>query len=170
MSPRRFSWRAGLLAAALAATVAALYVLVLEGGGGREADRLAAARLEEALGASRERLKAEILAELRSPAPPEGTAGPVAGSVLRRSETASDRALGQALASGGDRAFLAQRLAGVERQLDRAEGSRRRELEELRAELRRTERIQRKALGLLLAAVVLLEAYVLTARPPRPAG
>ncbi|HSK81603.1 MAG TPA: hypothetical protein VLQ45_34430, partial [Thermoanaerobaculia bacterium] len=59
-------WKVVLALVALMATAMALYVQLFERKSRLEEDRLSAARLENALGESRLRLKAEILAQLRA--------------------------------------------------------------------------------------------------------
>src|SRR5688572_148012 len=86
------AWKVALAAIALIATAMALYVQLFERRSRQEEERLAAARLEEALAESRVRLRSEILTQLRS----EGTGEkstqppgdqPLPGAVLRRGES-----------------------------------------------------------------------------------
>jgi hypothetical protein len=156
------AWKVALAVIALMATCMALYVHLFERRSRQEEDRLAAARLEAALEGARARLKAELLAELREElAKSEGGAGkagqPLPGAVLRRSESATDRALQQGLAAGGaekaalDR--LEDRLDSFARQMDESDRTLRLQLEEARAGSRREQAITAKILSLLLVAL-----------------
>jgi hypothetical protein len=155
-------WKVALVAIALTATLMALYVQLFERRSRQEEDRLVAARLADALEGARSRLKAELFAELReeltkneSPSKPGGQ--PLPNAVLRRSETARDRVLQQGLASE-DAALtrLEDRLDALARQMDESDRTVRRNLEEIRVEMRREEAVTAKVTSLLLAALLSL--------------
>lgn len=173
----RYVWKVALVAIALTATLMALYVQLFERRSRQEEDRLVAARLADALEGTRTRLKAELLAELReelakneSPSKPEGQ--PLPNAVLRRSETARDRVLQQGLASG-DAALtrLEDRLDALASQMDESDRTARRNLEEIRAEMRREEAVSAKVASLLLAALIsLVLVQVISLFEERKAG
>lgn len=161
------AWRMALAAVALIATAMALYVQLFERRSRQEEERLAAARLEEALAESRVRLRAEILAQLRSEGAGEKSAEPpgdqpLPGAVLRRGESGAleqfvgplDAQQAQAIAE------LRESLAELSSQLEQAELARRRDLEEMRAEVRRDLDAASKTVSLLLVAVVPLVAQL----------
>ncbi|MFL6196081.1 MAG: hypothetical protein ACJ75H_18020 [Thermoanaerobaculia bacterium] len=157
------AWKVALAVVALAATAMALYVQIFEPRSRREEDRASAVRLEEALAESRVRLKTEILAELRAElAKQESTAQPddqpLPNAVLRRSESGGGRTLQQVLDSQGSREAV---LDGLARQKEHSDRALRRDLEELRAEVRRERDISGKTLSLLLAAMVPLVIHLL---------
>lgn len=167
-------WKAALALIALLATGMALYVQLFERRSRLTEDRLSAARLEKALGESRLRLKAEILAELRaelarggSPEPPGDQ--PLPNAVLRRSESGTGSALQQVLESSQDasQARFQETLDSLTRQIEQSDRQTRQDLEELRAELRREQAVSRKVLSLLLAALIPLVLHLLaTLWPP----
>jgi hypothetical protein len=161
-----------LAAAALIATAMALYVQVFERRSRQEEDRLAAARLASALDESRARLKTEILAELRDGlatgrSPGEGGAQPVQplpNAVLRRSESARDRALQQVLPAESAAEALArmeERLDSLSRQVEQSDRTRRQDLEEIRAEARREQDVTARMVTLLLAGLIAAVLYLL---------
>jgi Flp pilus assembly pilin Flp len=170
-------WKAVLVAIALIATLMALYVQLFERQSREAEDRLVAARMTDALEGARTRLKAELLAELRkelaeseSPSKPGGP--PLPNAVLRRSETARDRALQQGLASE-DSALnrLEGRLDSLARQMDESDRTVRRNLEEIRAEMQREEAVTAKVTSLLLAALIaLVLVQVISLLEERKAG
>ncbi len=163
------AWRVALVVVAVIATAMALYVQLFERRSRQEEDRLAAARLEDALAESRLRLKAEILAELRADlakeASPEQRKGqPLPNTVLRREESGAGSALQQVLASGGPQgglARLAERLDALARETEESDRALRRDLEELRVEIRRDLEASRKVQSLLLIALLPLVANLL---------
>jgi len=168
----KHAWKLALALAALAATVMALHVQIFERRSRQEEERLAAARLEQALGEARLRLKAEILAELRAelakPAAEQGDR-PLPNAVLRRGESGGrvvQQILGpdSAQATPGD---LRQGLDALTLQQESSNRATRREIEELRAELRREQEASGKTLGFLLAAVVPLVVHLLASAWPR---
>lgn len=156
------AWKAVLVAIALTATLMALYIQLFERRSRQEDDRLVAARMADALEGARTRLKAELLAELReelakseSPSKPGGQ--PLPNAVLRRSETAGDRALQQGLASeGAALTRLEDRLDSLASRMDESDRTVVRNLEEIRAEMRREEAVTAKVTSLLLAALISL--------------
>jgi hypothetical protein len=159
------TWKTVATAVAVAATLMALYVQLFERRSREEEARLAAARLEDALAASRSRLKAEILAELRAELAREGSRGtstggqPIPGAVLRRPESDEDGGLGQVVDPrsgqlvGGVRS-LSQRMEDADRAL-------RRDLEEFRAATRQELEASRKATTLVLIALIPLVVHLL---------
>lgn len=163
------AWKVALAAIAAIAMAMALYVHLFERRSRQEEDRLAMARLEDALAESRLRLKAEILAELRaelekgeSGAAPND--GPLPNAVLRRGESGGGSALQQVLASGDSRealAGLAESLDSLARQTEESDRALRRNLEELRVEIRRDLDASRKVQSLLLVALIPLVANLL---------
>lgn len=167
-------WKVALALIALLATLMALYVQLFERRSRLEEDRLSAARLEKALDESRLRLKAEILAELREELAKETSTEPTAdqplpNAVLRRSESGGGSAL-QQVRDFSQEATLArfqESLDSLTRQMEQSDRTVRRDLEELRAELRREQEVSRKVVSLLLAALIPLVLHLLTALWPR---
>ena len=169
------AWQMVLAAVAFVAMALALYVLLFERRSRQEEDRKTAARLEEALAESRVRLRAEILAQLRAEAAQEESAGttgdqPLPNTVIRRSETG--RELQQVLDSRSSQEAaltrLQERLASLESQMERSDRTLRRDLEELRAGLRREQDVTSRALGLLVIALIPLLLHLLASvRTPR---
>ncbi|HEX3125738.1 MAG TPA: hypothetical protein VH394_00255 [Thermoanaerobaculia bacterium] len=146
---------------ALAATVTALYLQVFERRARQEEAKLAAARLDDALAASRARLRAEILAELRQELRKESNAArpntqPLPDTVLRRLE-ASEGALEafrpqEALVISN----LGEALNALARQTEDSDRALRRDLEELRAATLRESDIAVKTTYLMLVALAAL--------------
>ena len=149
-----------LVAVALITTAMALYVQLFERRSLEEQDRLIAARLTQALEESHAVLKAEILEEIEAESPAQESDQPRPGAVLRRSESARDRALQQALSPENEAAAaiaaLKQRVGAVARQADQTGRDLRRDLEEIRAEVRRERNAAGKILSLLIAALTSL--------------
>lgn len=166
-----------LVAVALVTTAMALYVQLFERRSLEEEDRLMASRLTRALEESRAHLKAEILEELETAeSPAQKTDQPRPGAVLRRSESARDRALQQALspesAEAAAIARLEQRVDAIARQADQTDRVLHRDLEEIRAETRRDRNVTGKILSLLITALTSLGLHAVmglveerTARP-----
>lgn len=156
------AWKVALTAAVVMAMAMVLYLQLFERRSLREEDRISAARLEEALAESRARLEAEILAELRAELAKGGPAGesgdrPLPNAVLRRGESG-----GLALQQVFDSQEIRQAgLARLTRQMERSDRALRRNLEELRAEVRRERNVSGKILTLLLVAFVPLVAHFL---------
>jgi hypothetical protein len=150
-----------LTAVALAATVTALYLQVFERRARQEEARLAGVRLDDALAASRTKLRAEILAELRQELRKESSAAqpkaqPLPDTVLRRLET-SEGALEafrpqEALVISS----LGEALNTLARQTEDSERALRRDLEELRAATQRESDIAVKTTYLMLVALAAL--------------
>jgi hypothetical protein len=167
----RDAWRLALGIVALVATLMALYVQVFERRSRREEDRLAAARLEEALADSRARLKAEILAELRAELADGGVSNqagrPLPNAVLRRSEAGGGRTLQQVLSSADAQEAVLTRFQESLDALARTDRTVRQDLEELRAEVRRDQDVSGKVLSLLLIALVPLVVHLLASLWPR---
>lgn len=163
------TWKVALAAVAVIATAMALYVQLFERRSRQEEDRLAAARLAEALAESRVRLKTEIVAQLRAElakeASPEQPSGqPLPNAVLRRDESGAGSTLQQILASEGSQEALARVAVSVDslaREMQESDRALRRDLEELRVGLQRDLDASRKALSLLLVAVIPLVAQLL---------
>jgi hypothetical protein len=160
-------WKIVLSVIALMATAMALYVQVFERRSREEEDRLAAVRLEEALGAARTRLKTEILTELRAELEKKGATGqpgdqPLPNAVLRRGESDGGRVLQQVLASAdaqeAARTRFRANLDSLTSQMEQSDRALRRDLEEVRRE----QEISGKTLGLLLVALVALVIHLLT--------
>ena len=156
------AWKVALTAAAVMAMAAALYVQLFERRSLQEEDRISAARLEAALAESRARLEAEILAQLRAELAQGESAGepgdrPLPNAVLRRGESGG-LALQQVFESQESQEAV---LARLTRQMERSDRALRRELEELRAEMRRERNVTGKTLTLLLVALVPLAAHFL---------
>lgn len=139
-----------LLAAALITTAMALYVQLFER-------------------TSQDRILVESPAELEDEIPQEPGTGdppaqdngqPLPGAVLRRSESARDRALQQALSPEGAEAAaiarLEQRVDAIARQANQTGRVLRRDLEEMRAEARRDRNATGKIVSLLIAALISL--------------
>jgi len=160
------AWKVILSVIALMATAMALYVQVFERRSRQEEDRLAAVRLEEALGAARARLKTEILAELRAELAKGGASGqagdqPLPNAVLRRDESGG-RVLQQVLASAdaqeAARVRFRTRIDSLAGEVEQSDRALRRDLEEVRRE----QEISGKTLGLLLVALIALVLHLLT--------
>lgn len=161
---KRSTWhvlKLALVAVALITTVMALYVQLFERRSLEEQDQL----LEE----SHAELKAEILEELQKTEPPAASAAsdqenqPRPDAVLRRSESARDRGLQQALspesATAAALARLERRVDAIARQADQTDRVMRRDLEEIRAEARRDRSAASKVLSLLIAALTSLGLF-----------
>jgi hypothetical protein len=170
------AWRAALAAIALTATAMALYIQLFERTPGPEEERLAAARREgEALAESR--AKAGILARRRAEEEslkPPGD-GPVPGAVLRRSESGKGSALQQVRDDQEEQRAalgrLQESLDNLELQMERSDRVLRRDLEQLRAEVRREREVSGKVRVLLLIALVPLVIQLLISLwPARGAG
>jgi hypothetical protein len=163
------AWKVALAVVALMAMAMAIYVQIFEWRSRQEEDRLAAARLEAALAESRVRLKAELLAQLRSElekgssTEPSGDQ-PLPGAVLRRGE-AGGRALQQVLDSRESQeavlARLQERLDALTRQMKESDQAVRQDLNQIRAEVRREREASGKVLSLLLIALVPLVVHFL---------
>lgn len=178
-SPGR-PWQAAFAAITLVATMMALYVQLFERKSRQVEDRISAARLEAALAESRVRLKAEILAQLLAELAKEEATGPKGdqprpGTVLRRGESGESRALQQVQGSQvAARARFQENLDALARQMEQSDGALRRDLDEIRAEVRREQEVSGKALSLLIAALIPLAVHLLAslgsgeARPENP--
>jgi hypothetical protein len=160
------AWRAALAAIALAAMAMALYIQLSERTPGPEEERLAVARQEEeALAESQ--AKAEILARRQageeSAKPPDD--GPVPGAVLRRSESGKGSSLQQVRDDQEEQraalARLQESIDNLELQMERSDRVLRRDLEQLRAELRREREVSGKVRILLLIALAPLVIQLL---------
>jgi hypothetical protein len=165
------AWKVALSVVALMATAMALYVQIFERRSRQEQDRLAAVRLEEALGAARARLKVEILAELRAELAKGEATGPsgdqpLPNAVLRRGESGEGRVLQQVLASANAQEAARSRfrasLDALASQMEQSDRALRRDLEEIRRE----QEISGKTLGLLLVALVPLVIHLLASLWP----
>lgn len=163
-------WRAALAVIALVALAMALYVQLFERRALREEDRLSAARLESELAESRERLRAEIVTELRAELAGEESSGqqgdqPLPNTVLRRSESGGGSALQQVLESQDSQeavlARLQERLDALARRLEQSDRALRRDFEQLRAGIQREQDVAGKTLSLLLVALVPLVVHFL---------
>ncbi|HEY9420716.1 MAG TPA: hypothetical protein VIW92_04820 [Thermoanaerobaculia bacterium] len=160
------AWRAALAVIALAALAMALYTQFFERRASREEDRLSAARLESELAESRDRLKAEIVAELarEESTGPEGDQ-PLPNTVLRRSESGGGTALQQVLDSQDSQeavlARLQERLDSIADRMEQSDRALRRDFEGLRAEVQREQRVAGRTLSLLLVALIPLVIHFL---------
>lgn len=164
------AWKVALAAVALTATAMALYVQLFERRARQEEDRLAAVRLEEALEESRSRAEAleQRRAELAKEAG-EPAGQPLPGAVLRRGESGS--ALQQVRNSQDEQAAalarLQESLDTLALQMEQSDQALRRDLEQVRAGVRREQDASNKTLALLLAALVPLVLHLLLSlRPP----
>lgn len=163
------AWRTVLTIVALAATVTALYLQVFERRARQEEARLAGLRLDDALAASRARLRAEILAALRAELRKESGAAqpgtqPLPDTVLRRLEA------GRAFDSASPREDLAgfgEALRELERRTEESDRALRRDLEELRAATGRESDIASKTTVLMLVALASLVGQLLPSLWPR---
>lgn len=167
------AWRAALALTALLAVAMALYVQFVERKSSQEADRTSAARLEEELAASRVRV--ETLEKLRAePAqessPEQPGDQPLPDTVLRRGESAGS-ALQQVLDSRDAQQAalvrLQESLDALERRMEQSDRALRRDLEELRAGVRREQDASGKVQSLLLVALIPLLLHLLTSLRPR---
>ena len=162
-------WKAALAAVALMATMMALYVQLFERRSREAEDRLLIARLEDALAESRDRLKAEILAQLRAElaegASPGEQGQPIPDAVLRRGESGG-AVLQEVLDSQSSQEAGLTRLQGnldsLARQTEASDRALRRDFEELRAGVRRDRDVSSKALSLILIALVPFLVHLLT--------
>ena len=169
------AWRVGLAVIALIATAMALYVQLFERRSRQDEDQLAAARLEEALAESRVRLKAEVLTELRAELAPESStekpgAQPLPNSVLRRGESGTGSTLQQVRDLRGSQEGLGESLETLARQSEESDRALRRDIEELRTEVRRERDISGKVVSLLLAALVAVVVLLLGSGWRRPSS
>lgn len=177
--PVEQAWRNVLTLVALAATLMALYLQIVERKTREEEARLAAVRLEDALAESQARLRAEVLAEPRAELQKDDNAArlgaqPIPDTVLRRRETGGDTggALGQALAAFRPQealviARLGESLESLSRQMEASDRILQRELEELRAAALRAADVASKTAALMLLALVCLIAQLLPSLWPR---
>jgi NurA-like 5'-3' nuclease len=159
------AWKMVFAVVAVIATAMALYVQLFERRVREEQDRRAAARLGEALAESRLRLKTEILAELRAELAEETAAEkkngqPLPNAVLRRGESGTGSSL-QQVVGPLDSFELRENLDALTRQMEQSDNSLRRDVEELRAEVRRDLGASGKVASLLLAALIPLVANLL---------
>jgi flagellar biosynthesis/type III secretory pathway M-ring protein FliF/YscJ len=162
------AWKMALAVFALAFLAMALYVQLVERRSRREADRLAAARLEEALEESRSnsaelaRRRSELMKE---PVEPPGDQ-PLPDAVLRRRESGKGSDLQQVRDSQDEQqAVLARVQESIDLlalQTERSDQALRRDVAAIRAEVRREQDASNKILSLLLAALVPLVLHLLT--------
>src|SRR5215216_179959 len=164
-------WKAALAVIALIATSMALYVQLFERRPRQEEERLAATRLkEDALAESR--LKAEILAQRRTEeeATDQPDDGPLPNAVLRRGESGGSSALQQVRDSQDAQetalARLQESLDDLALQTERSDRALRRDLEEIRAEVRRERDVSGKVRSLLLVALIPLVVHLLASLWP----
>jgi type II secretory pathway pseudopilin PulG len=161
------TWKIALAVIALVATAMALYIQLFDRKLRQEEERLSAARLDEALAESRTRLRAEILEQLRAEGSEEKSTEPpgdqpLPNAVLRRGESGTlEQFVGPMDAQQArDIAELRKGLDALSRQLEQSELARRRDLEELRAEVRRDLDASGRTVSLLLVALVPLVAQL----------
>lgn len=173
--PAERVWRTVLTVVAIAATMAALYLQVFERRARQEEARLAGVRLDDALAASRTKLRTEILAELRQELRKEtneaqSSSQPLPDTVLRRLET-SEGALEafrpqEALVISS----LGEALNTLARQTEDSDRALRRDLEELRAATLRESDVAVKTTFLMLIALAALVGQFLPDLWSRPPG
>ena len=145
------AWRVALAVLARIAMAMALYVLLSERRSSLEEGSLADSPAAET--------PAPIQAETKAAEPPGD--GPLPDAVLRRSESGGGSALQQVRDSQD------AQEAALALQIDRSDRALRRDLAEIRAEVRRERAASRKILSLLLAALVPLVVHLLASlRPP----
>jgi hypothetical protein len=171
--------RAGTAALALIAFLAvalALYIQLIERRSRQDADRTSAARLEEELAASRARV--EALEKLRAEPTQEVSPGQpgdqlLPNTVLRRGESGGG-ALHQVLdprdAQQAALVRLQESLDALERRTAQSDRALRRDLEELRAGVRREQEASGKVQSLLLVALIPLLLHLLTSLRSRRGG
>ena len=165
---RERSWKMALAVMALLATALAVYVQLSERRARQEEDRLATARLEAALAESRarvetlERHRAELTKEEAAEQPGDQ---PLPGAVLRRSESGGGSALQQVRDFQDEQEAalvrLQESLDTLALQVERSDQALRRDLEEIRAGVRREQDASRKTLSLLVVALVSLGLHLL---------
>jgi hypothetical protein len=172
---RERSWKVTLALITLVAMAMALYVQFFERRARQEEDRLATARLEDALEESRarveilERHRANLSKDIAKEAAAEPSGDqPLPGAVLRRGE--GGRALQQVRDKDEQEAALTrlqESLDALALQMERSDQALRRDLEEIRAGVRREQDASRKTLSLLLVALIPLVLHLLISlRPP----
>ena len=154
------TWRVALAVLALIATAMALYVLLSERKPSPEESALVDSTTAET--------PAPIQAEEKAAEPPGD--GPLPNAVLRRSESGGS-ALQQVRDSQDAQeaalARLQERLDALALQVERSDRALRRDLEEIRTEVRRERAASRKVLSFLLTALVPLVVHLLASlRPP----
>lgn len=168
--------RAGTAALALIALIAvamALYVQLSERRSREDADRLlaAAARREAELAALRADAEGEPSTPLQEISPEQPRDQPRPGTVLRRGESDGGRSLQQVLDSRDAQKValveLQEAIAALERGTELSDRALRRELEELRAEVRRGQDVSAKVQTLLLVALIPLLLHLLASLWPR---
>ena len=166
---RRRAWQVSLAVIALIAMAMALYVQLFERRARQEEDRLAIARLEKELEESRSRTEAIEQRQAEEAAADPAAGQPLPGAVLRRGESGS--ALQQVRNSQDEQAAALTRLQEsvdtLALQMEQSDQALRRDLEQLRAGVRRERGASNKTLTLLLAALVPLVLHLLLSlRPP----
>jgi hypothetical protein len=159
---------------ALLAVTIALYVQLVERKSRQEADRVWAVRLEAELTESRARLEAETQSRLRAEAEiraAEQGDQPAPNTVLRRGESEGNGRLQQTPGSRDAQQAALTRLQdsldALERRSEQSDRTLRRDLEELRAEVRREQEASGKVQSLLLVALVPLLLHLLASLWPR---
>ncbi|HEV2856585.1 MAG TPA: hypothetical protein VHC97_27610 [Thermoanaerobaculia bacterium] len=161
---KRPAWRVALAAIALTATAIALYVQFFERRPSPDEDAPAESPRAESPAPPR--------AQVQSTEPP-GDPGdqPLPDAVLRRSESGRGSALQQVRDSQDAQeaalARLQESLDDLALQTERSDQSLRRDLEEIRTEVRREREVSGKVRSLLLAALIPLVLHLLLSlRPP----
>jgi hypothetical protein len=165
---RERSWKMALAVIALGAMAMAFYVQFFERKARQEEDRLAAARLEEALAESRARvavLERHRAALAKEEAAEQSGDQPLPGAVLRRGESGGGSALQQVRDFRDEQEAalvrLQESLDTLALQMERSDQILRRDLEEIRAGGRREQDASRKTLSLLLVALIPLVLHLL---------
>jgi hypothetical protein len=169
---RRRAWQVSLAAIALIAMAMALYVQLFERRARQEEDRLAIARLEKELEESRTRTEAIEQRRAEEAAAEPSADQPLPGAVLRRGESGS--ALQQVRNFQDEQAAALARLQEsvdtLALQMERSDQALRRDLEQLRAGVRRERDASNKTLTLLFVALVPLVLHLLLSLRPPPEG
>lgn len=163
------AWKVALTAVALLATAMALYFQLFERRSRQEEDRLTALRLEEALADSRNRLRTEILAQLRADlakgaSTEQGGDQPLPNAVLRRGESGTGGTLQQFVGPPDSQLLLVrlqESLDTVSSQMEQSDRALRRDLYVWRVHVQRELDASSKVLSLLLVALVPLVAHFL---------
>jgi hypothetical protein len=165
---RKQPWKLALALMALTAMAMALYIQSSERRARKEEERLTAARLEAALAESRarveilERHRAELVKEAAAEQPSDQ---PLPGAVLRRGESGKGSSLQQVRDFQDEQETALVRvqesLDTLALQMERSDQALRRDLEEVRAGVRREQAASRKTLRLLLVALIPLVVHLL---------
>ena len=158
------TWKVALAAVAVIALTMALYVLLVERRSRREEDRLAAARLEEAIAASRTEILQQVRTEIAQEKAEERPGSELLpNAVLQRGEGGALRQVVGPVDSqqARDIAELRKSLAALSQQAEQSSRTLRRDLAALRSEIRGDLAASDKVVSLLLIAMIPLLAQLL---------